>query len=217
MTDLASSYDQKYRHPDYFLYREWLFRPYISSLVSFCGLQPGNSVLDVGCGQGFFSYLLTLKGLRVHGVDLSAEGVRAAVKSYSKYNITFEVGDALQLETEASYDCVFVRSFSLYNTRQFRAFIAPTESLLRYVKRGGKLLFVYNSRLTPSDTSDWRHHSISEARDHFRSFRADVFFSSRLDTLLLGKYAFNNASTVLNACASKVLNVGGDLICIVTK
>lgn len=44
-----------FREHNYFRHREWIDALYVSSLIGFFGLAPKSSVLDVGCGQGFFS------------------------------------------------------------------------------------------------------------------------------------------------------------------
>src|ERR1700751_2894870 len=89
----ADFYDETYKRPNYFRYQSWLYEPYISGLIAFCGLKKGASVLDVGCGQGFFSYLFSRNGMRVHGIDMSGTGIRAAQRLYGHLGITFAVSD----------------------------------------------------------------------------------------------------------------------------
>lgn len=49
------------------------WRPVAQSLCDYYALNPGDKVLDVGCGKGFLLYELTrlVSGLEVHGVDIS--------------------------------------------------------------------------------------------------------------------------------------------------
>src|SRR5207249_8437557 len=89
----AHHYDVKYRDANYFRYRRGLYAPYVSTLVRACGLPAGSSVLDVGCGQGFFSYLFHAHGMRVTGVDVSETGIQTAERLYGRRGITFAVAD----------------------------------------------------------------------------------------------------------------------------
>src|ERR1700723_96158 len=86
-------YNETYRETNYFRYQNWLYEPYVSSLIAFCGLRKGAMVLDVGCGQGFFSNLFRKNGMRVHGIDMSETGIRAAQSLYGHLGITFAVAD----------------------------------------------------------------------------------------------------------------------------
>lgn len=51
--------------------------PYHASVI-WLGDVRGKRVLDVGCGDGWFSVLLAKRGATVSGFDISAEGVEAA-------------------------------------------------------------------------------------------------------------------------------------------
>src|SRR5438034_7915971 len=114
--DRVQHYDVKYRDQNYFQYRRWLHAPYVSSLVRACGLPEGASVLDVGCGQGFFSYLFHTHGMKVTGIDVSETGIRTADRLYGRFGITFTVADIHTAVFPERFDCLFVRSCSLYNT-----------------------------------------------------------------------------------------------------
>src|SRR6266566_3041094 len=116
---LASAYDEKYRRGHYFRYREWLYRPFVKALVKKANLKTGFRVLDVGCGQGFFSRLFADFGLKPVGVDVSLEGIRSAESYNGASGAKFEMGDVLSLGCKGVYDCVFARGLSLYNSKEF--------------------------------------------------------------------------------------------------
>jgi len=215
----SASYDRLYEHARYFHYPLWIYRPYVARLLKKAAVTPASLVLDVGCGQGFFSYLIRMAGMRVFGVDLSEVGVHAADRVYGRFGIHFLVGDAMNLPFKHEFDCIFVRSLSLYNTEEFRSNSRVTDTLLASVRPGGCLIFVYNTKLDSRDsTSSWRYHSLRDATQHFSSY-ADhqIFFLSRLDTLILGKHAFNRVAFALNEFISKRFGFGGDLVSIVRK
>lgn len=213
--EMKSTYDAKYVEDNYFRYREWLYRPYISSLIAFSGLERGSTVLDVGCGQGFFSYLFHRNGMRVHGIDISESGIRLAQRLYGVPGITFEVADIATAAFPAQFNCIFVRSCSLYNTPEFAASDGATAMLVRHLKNQGTFIFSYNSNFSSRSSPSWRYHSLEDVRKHFRSYPSlGIFFCSRMDTLLLRKYAFNPLVTRINMLFSKVFGAGGELVCV---
>ena len=215
---IGETYDRKYGDRNYFRYSEWLYYPYISALVAYCGLARGSSVLDVGCGQGFFSYLLWRNGMRVHGIDISENGIACARRSYSNTDLTFEVANIETVEFAASFDAVFVRSCSLYNTDEFRSNRLATEKLTAALKPGGTFLFLYNSKLAGRRSDTWRYHSMADVRSHFLNYQnGRCFFSSRLDAMVFGGYAFNDFFTRANMLVSRLTGVGGDIIFIFRK
>lgn len=212
-SETESVYDNRYKRPNFFQYREWIYRRYIAALVAYCGLEPGSTVLDVGCGQGFFSYLLWRSGMRVHGVDISEVGVRFARENYAREGITFEVADIESAQFQSPFDCVFVRSCSLYNTPDFSESSWATGKLVTHLKPGGTFLFLYNSNFSGSKNEKWHYHSIGDLEGLFRNHPGgQCFFSSRVDAWLLGKYAFNMFVTNTNIMMSRFAGTGGDLI-----
>jgi len=211
-------YDESYKRENYFRYRRLLYRPYVSSLVSYCGLQQGATLLDVGCGQGFFSALFRRHGLRVFGVDISEMGIRTALHSYGHSGITFTVGDVRLLEFPHQFDCIFVRSCSLYNTDSFSWQRDVTDGLLKHLRIGGTLIFTYNSTLSSRPSTGWRHHSIRDAQLHFCGYpNLKVFYITKLTPLLLRTYSFSTFATRLSILLTKVTGTGGELVCVLKK
>jgi len=68
----------------------------VELLVDLLGLQPGDRVLDVGCGPGRHAHELARRGVAVHGVDLSRRFVELAARDAPE-GATFEVLDARRL------------------------------------------------------------------------------------------------------------------------
>lgn len=220
MTDpksLAVEYDEKYRIPNYFHYNEALYAPFIASLVSYCKLPAGATVLDVGCGQGFFSFLLAKQGLTVHGVDLSESGI-AIAQQEAAHSTRFTVADVQLCSFPEPFDCVFVRSCSLYNTPDLQSQRNLTDKLLEFLKPRGLLIFVYNSTLRPESDMEWRQHSVSSVREHFSVYpEARIFFINRVTLLFLRRLSFTGLGSWSNAMMTKLLGKGGDFVCIVEK
>jgi cyclopropane fatty-acyl-phospholipid synthase-like methyltransferase len=82
-----SPYNRMYQRANYFGYKEWLYGPYIAAVSAKAGLGPDSRVLDVGCGQGFFSKLLHRTSSNVLGIDLSATGISNARSMYQSQGL----------------------------------------------------------------------------------------------------------------------------------
>lgn len=211
-------YNKTYRQTNYFRYQNWLYEPYVSSLIAFCGLTKGASVLDVGCGQGFFSNLFGKNGMRVHGIDMSETGIRSAQALYGHLGITFAVADVETATFREQFDCIFVRSCSLYNTLTFSQENETTRSLLKHLKTGGTFIFAYNSNFSSKVCRTWRYHSLDDVRQHFSGYsNAQIFFLNKITTYLLRGYSFTPIAKQCNVLLSKASGIGGDVICILRK
>jgi len=75
----------------------------VAFLVDALGLQPGDRVLDVGCGPGRHARALAERGVRVHGVDISRRFVDLATAG-APDGATFERGDARHLSFDGEFD-----------------------------------------------------------------------------------------------------------------
>jgi SAM-dependent methyltransferase len=216
---LASAYDEKYQRGQYFSYREWLYRPFVRALARKANLKRGFRVLDVGCGQGFFSYLFADLGFEPLGVDISAEGIRSAAGDYGFCGAKFERGDVLSLEYAGEFDCVFARGLSLYNSNDFSRSHNITNALLKYLKPDGVMIFTYHTNLCPRRKSEtWIYHSFSEVKKYFSSYPgATLYFTIRIETLLFGSLAFRFPFTLLCTLLSRSIGIGGELVAFVPR
>jgi SAM-dependent methyltransferase len=83
---------------------ERLAKPFLE----FAGVEPGDRVLDVGCGTGTLSLALAEHGAKVVGLDASQSYLDGARRLRSHRNVIYEHGDACHLRyDDASFDaCV---------------------------------------------------------------------------------------------------------------
>ena len=216
---VSTFYNERYRQKQYFRYRTWLYRPFVRALVRRAKLKKGAGVLDVGCGQGFFSGLFAEAGLQVVGVDFSAEAVRCASADYGSSGAVFAVGDILSMKRHGCYDCVFARGLSLYNTKDTSTLHDITDKLLEYLKPDGVMIFCFPARCCRGKANrSWSFLSLSDVQQHFSQYSgAQVHFSLRIETLLLGSASFCSPLTLIAAWMSRTTGIGGELIAFVPR
>ena len=99
-------------------------------------------ILDLGCGAGRTSKILSDMGCRVIGVDISDNLIDLAKQKYP--NLDFRIGDATSLDFEDNYFDAVLFSFNgidYVHPRKLR--LQVLEEINRVLKNGG--LFVYSS------------------------------------------------------------------------
>jgi SAM-dependent methyltransferase len=102
-------------------------------VVEWLAAQPGERILDLGCGDGQLTARIAATGAQVQGVDLSPEMVAAA----RARGVAAEVGDAESLAYPAgSFDAVFSNA-ALHWVRNQDAMM---EQVRRVLKPGGRFV-----------------------------------------------------------------------------
>jgi SAM-dependent methyltransferase len=160
----ASEYDQHYASGG-FGYEErrehwlaWARRHYIEAF----DLAPGR-LLDVGCGDGFWTSLFSELGFEAMGVDLSAGGIEAAQLRYP--GIPFLVADAdedLPFEP-GSFDVVFCRAISHFGEPDLEASRVTSliPRLMALLAPGGVLLASYHTTREGGTVHGRTYHPVS--------------------------------------------------------
>ena len=118
-------------------------RVLFQALIAAAGVQPGQRVLDVGCGTGYFARLLAQavdpEGL-VEGIDPSPEMITyASRKGGRARNCHFQVGTAESLDFPAEHFDVVVSSLVMHHLPEDLQVPALRE-MRRLLRPGGKLL-----------------------------------------------------------------------------
>lgn len=138
----------------------WAGRHYVQAF----DLRPGERVLDIPSGDGFWSAVLERLGFEVVGVDLSIGGVETARKRYP--GIAFHVGNAEEAlpVPQEGFDIVFSRGISHLHRSQLFTDGAErmAQNLMRYVARGGFLLVSYSTHRTGRGSEGHFHHLVAD-------------------------------------------------------
>jgi ubiquinone/menaquinone biosynthesis C-methylase UbiE len=119
------------------------------TLVAAAGVQPGQRVLDVGCGTGYFARLLARAvgptGLVV-GIDPAPEMIAYASRKAGRFdNCQFRVGTAEALDFPADHFDVVVSSLVMHHLPEDLRVPALRE--MRRVLRPGGTLLVAEARM----------------------------------------------------------------------
>lgn len=80
----------------------------VDHVVTALGLQPGQRVLDVGCGTGRHALELARHGIATHGIDISERFIEVARAGAAAGSLsaTFERADARSMAFDGEFDAV---------------------------------------------------------------------------------------------------------------
>ena len=78
---------------------------YGEDVIDILNPQPGEEILDLGCGTGDLAQLITDRGARVTGIDSSKEMIDAAREKYPWIN--FDIQSATDFSFNKKFDAVF--------------------------------------------------------------------------------------------------------------
>lgn len=126
------------------LLRKWVAKHYIAEF------NLSGSLLDAGCGTGFWSGLFADAGFTVRSFDSRPDLVAEARRCHM--GIKFSVADAEKpLRFIGKYDTVFARTLPQFYATTFDGAERLTANLLKHVKPGGILLLSIYSDGTGQD------------------------------------------------------------------
>jgi len=153
-------------------YRDELNAP---ALLAACGEVRALRVLDIGCGQGYFSRLLARKGAKVTGVDVSEQQVANARRHEAEepLGIHYLVLDAARLEErlpEGSFDMV-TACFALGDTSDPGAVV---QAVSRVLRPGGRFVLSDAHPCTDIPFREWDRDDDGRRR----SLKIDRYFET---------------------------------------
>jgi len=117
------------------------------NLVSSGVLNPGDRLLDLGCGPGLYSLRLARNGLNVTGVDISSHSQNYAIEEARKsaLAIDYRQMDFLHLDYESEFDAV-LQSYGELNTFSDDVLAELLSHIRASLKPHGLLLFDVTTR-----------------------------------------------------------------------
>ena len=114
----------------------------------------GKSILDLACGEGFYSRRIKRKGARrVVGVDISPAMIALARQQNTDAGLSIDyfVGDVLNKEKYGSFDLV-VASYLLNYARTKEQLLDMCRTIALNLKPGGRFVSINNNPDQPPDS-----------------------------------------------------------------
>lgn len=121
------------------------------------------NILDVGCGNGFFSHLMCLQGHRVTGLDVNFTELQQAAEAFPAANLNWCCLDLLDEPVPgAPYNLItFCASFHYF--RDSRALLERCQSLLA---AGGEIHIIDSPFYSDANRSEARARSLDYFSQH---------------------------------------------------
>lgn len=134
-------------------------------------LRPGMTILEVGCGTGYFTRELTRLGADIVAIDVSPDLLEIAKAKYSAPNVRYEIQNACALSyADAMFDSV-VGSSILHHVEIEEAL----REIYRVLKPGGTICFTEPNMLNPQIAMQknipWIKRRLGDSPDETAFFR----------------------------------------------
>jgi len=121
VSDIADKYDrlaEGFAENSYANLEFYMHRRFILAVTWGTQLGVGDSVLELGCGDGYLACLFVRNGFWYCGMDISSKMIETATLRFQREGLKgkFEVADVSQLAPSESYDAViaYMRTFFAY-------------------------------------------------------------------------------------------------------
>lgn len=120
------------KHPQGWFYNELLEMP---STLELLGNVKGKKILDLGCGTGIYAKLLTKKGAKIKGFDISPRMIEIAKKENP--NLDLRVGSGNKIPFKEKFDVVLASLVLDY----FNNWDKPFKQVSKVLKKKGYFVF----------------------------------------------------------------------------
>jgi len=154
-------------------------------LLHWLDAQPGERILDVGCGDGFYDHRIASQGASVVGIDMDKDALAVAERKNKTDRIQFHFMDAEKIPFDNhSFDKVV--SFCVIE--HFYREDKVLSHVQRIMKPGGTLVLSADSLTTPGITD-------GERLRHKNRYSVNTFYTKESMTEKLERFGFQVIST----------------------
>lgn len=156
-------------HPHF---REWQLRSdTLTRFQTFLRKLPQRHILDIGCGNGWFSYQMSQCGHSITGLDVGKTELEQAARCFSGEQIRFICCNAWNLLPEAEFDLITFNASIQY----FELTPDFWNSLYRLLKPGGEIHILDSPFYLPEELNAARKRS-TEYFLHMQQPNAQLYY-----------------------------------------
>jgi SAM-dependent methyltransferase len=141
-----------------------------STILRWLDARPGEAILDVGCGDGYYDALVSRTGARVLGIDIHPRMLPFAQKHYGDERTEFVFMDAEEMDLPGR---AFDKVMSLCVVEHFTRDDMVLRHISRHLKPGGRFIFSADSLSNPGITD-------AERSRHRRRYSVNTFYTTRI-------------------------------------
>lgn len=172
-------------NPDLYQSQHSFVWEYGADLLALLAPQPGERILDLGCGTGQLTEQIAKTGATAIGIDKSPEMVTRAKENYP--HLEFAIADATQLADSESFDAVFSNATLHWVTNAE----AAVQGLQRALKPRGRLVVELGGKGNVATILTALQTAIAEAGYSTETARSPWYFPSIAEyATLLESYGF---------------------------
>jgi len=214
VTQLILRKSFKYYSEDEFLVRK---------VLSFASSEKPR-VLDVGCGNGHYSFLFEICGAEVVGFDYNAQLIEENHRkaNLNKSCIQFLTVDGNYPEryfTDTTFDIVFMSGFSLFATDISHQLM---NKYLKLLSHNGILVFIQNSDQGGNiRKTHIRNYNIDYLKNEFCQLNCNIenvfFYDRHIAGRVLHQYVFSGISTKVHSIFTKLTRIPCNIVLIISQ
>lgn len=157
-------------------------RTIFSWLKSYGFSRAKPTLLDVGCGTGFFTQAFSLQGWKVTGLDYSEVALQKAKTLFP--GVSFIQMNGFEPVLNGQFDIIFCRGFSGFNTHDLDFVSSWVNRYIPYLNPGGYFILGYSSDFSGNEKQgETVNHSKEELKRLTERVQADFVGMKRYSYL----------------------------------
>lgn len=201
-------------YDDFYSKTDWKQRPFYTHLYikSFLNIiqtaykKEIRSIMDIGCGTGIYTFVLSKEGYETTGIDYSRIAIEKAKKEFPE--LDFEWQDATRIEFRKEYDLLFVKGLTLFNTTDYEKVQRLVSSWKYGLSKNGIIAIQSRTDFSQKSPTNWYYHNFSEIERMYRVQDFDIkiiFMYSKLQYIFLIPFPGKLLPKIISWISQKVL------------
>ncbi|MDI9257681.1 class I SAM-dependent methyltransferase [Flavobacterium sedimenticola] len=171
------------------LHRYSLLTPYIAD----------KTVLDIACGEGYGSAIMSKTAARVYGVDIDADTVTKAQAKYKRENLSFQEGSAAAIPLQDHSVDVVVSFETIEHHDKHREMLSEIK---RVLKPSGMLIISTPDKLYYSDARNFKNKF--HVKELYKQEFVDLIAAHFANLQLLTQEYVNGNSLIQDDASEKI-------------